>query len=302
MRNDVVVVMSTYNGEKYVERQLDSIFCQKDVDITVVVRDDHSIDNTVSTIKHYKERTGNKIILIEGENEGYAKSFWDTLCMAPESSYYAFSDQDDVWKEDKLIKSISALNNNELLPQLAYCRMTRTDPTFVELVEQVRVLKPSELNKKLVLTQTFNYGAATVINNSARKLICRWFPSSPLVPHDTWIGLLCYWFGKVHYIDESLYYWIRYQNSVTGEGTKHSGMKYRIKETLKGNSYMNVASDIINNYEDVLSEEDREFLNKLMNYKTNFRSKIQLLCDKDFKRSSFMGSLILKLGILTNKF
>ena len=302
MEKDVVVVMSTYNGAKNIVRQMDSIFKQREVDVTLLVRDDHSTDNTVDVIKQYKEITGNKIKIIEGENEGYAKSFWDALYSAPESSYYAFSDQDDVWNADKLIKSISAFEKDSEVPQLVYCKMTRTDPNLKQLEEQVKVLKPNELNKKVVLTQTFNYGAATVINHSAKQLVCKHFPIYTKAPHDAWVGLLCYWFGKVHYLNESLYSWVRYESSVTGAGTKRSGRIYRIKATLNGESYMNLSKDLLLAYSDYLSEKDEVFLKRIINYKNNLRDKISLLLDIGFRRDSMMGTLALKLGILTNRF
>jgi len=302
MKNDVVVIMSTYNGEKTIERQLDSIFRQKAVDVIVVIRDDHSTDNTVDVVKKYKEKKGKKIIIIEGENEGYAKSFWDALCIAPEGTYYAFSDQDDVWNEDKLIKCIAAFDTDDKKAQLVYCSMIRTDPNFNICDEQVKVLRPEELTKKLVFTQTYNYGASTVFNNKARQLACRHFPIYTLVPHDAWIGLLCFWFGSVFYLDERLYYWVRYDSSVTGAGTKKAGRWYRIRATLKGESYMNPSKDLVTAYDELLSEDDKVFLNRVMSYKSNLKDKMLLLFDKEFKRSSFMGTIALKWGILSNRF
>ncbi len=302
MRNDVVVVISTYNGAKNIERQLDSIFCQIGVVVSVFVRDDNSSDDTVDVIEKYKKKTGNSIELVAGENEGYARSFWDALKSAPEASYYAFSDQDDVWNPDKLKKCIKVMDKDESLPQLSYCRMTRTDSTLNPLDEQVNVLKPEQLSKKLVLTQTFNYGAATVINKSARDIASHHFPYSGKVPHDAWVGLLCYWFGKVHYVDEALYNWIRYDDSVTGEGTKFSGIKFRIKETIAGKTYQNVSSDLIDYYSELLTREDKDYLIMMRDYKSRKKYKMALLFDKELKRDTRLGTLMLKYGILINKF
>lgn len=72
----VIVVISTYNGAKYIERQLNSIFEQSGVDIQVLVRDDCSKDNTVKVVREYaKNHPQNKIEIIKGENVGFAKSF-----------------------------------------------------------------------------------------------------------------------------------------------------------------------------------------------------------------------------------
>ena len=300
----VAVIMSTYKGALHICRQLDSIFKQSGVQVRVFIRDDHSPDNTVEVVEKYRHaHSDRKIEYIVGDNEGYAKSFWDALCMAGDADYYAFSDQDDIWKQDKLFKLILPMENSKFYgPKLAYCKMQRSDENKVRLNEQVKILKPKDLSKKLCLTQTYNYGAATVFNKSAKDLICRTWPDRKDVPHDLWAGLLCYWFGKVFYVDEELYYWIRYGTSVTGEGTKKSGRLYRIKETLKGLSYPNVADNLLKSYDDLLIAEDREFLRRISTYKESPKSKVRLLLDPSFKRHTFVGSIILKAGIFFNWF
>jgi rhamnosyltransferase len=180
--------------------------------------------------------------------------------------------------------------------------MRRCDESLNRLSEQVTVIKPTELTKKMCLTQTYNYGAATVFNGSAKNLICRHWPIINDLPHDLWAGVLCYWFGKIYYVDEELYYWIRYDSSVTGEGSKKSGIKYRLKETFKGKSYPNPTKTLFEYYGDLLKEDDLLFLNRLMNYKYNLKDKLSLIFDCDFKRISFGGTFVLKMGILFNKF
>ena len=300
----VVVIISTYNGSKSIEMQLDSIMNQIGVDVEIFIRDDNSTDNTVAIIEKYIKKNGSsKIKYCVGENEGYAKSFWDALNMVGEYDYYAFSDQDDVWKTDKLIKSILPMEFDMFTgPELSYCKMQRSDENLNRLKEQVQVMPPEVLSKKLVFTKTFNYGAATVINHKARELICRCWPDSDDLPHDMWAGLLCYWFGKVYYVDEELYYWIRHDTSVTGAGNKLSGYKYRLKKIIAGKSYLNLSKYLVDDYSDLHVPEDREFLEKIIDYPTNWKSKIYLLKDKEFKRDTLIGTMALKIDIITGKF
>lgn len=303
MQASVLVVISTYNGAKNICRQLDSIFAQEDVQVSVLIRDDNSSDDTIEVIHKYQSDNPKcSIEIISGENVGYAKSFWIGLKEARNADYYAFSDQDDVWKPSKLRKCIGKMDVNSSLPQLVYCNMQRSDAHLNRLDEQVEVLSPEKLRKKLVLTQTYNYGAATVINLAAKELVCRAWPEGEDIPHDMWVGLLCYWFGKVYYVNEELYYWIRYSTSVTGSGTKFSGVKYRIKKTLNHKSYPNTCSELLSFYDDVLIEEDREFLMTVSKYKTSLRAKMMLLFDKEFRRTSLSGTVALKIGILMNWF
>ena len=245
----VIVVISAYNGAKHIERQLDSIFEQIGVDVQVLVRDDCSKDNTVEVVQEYAQNhPQNKIEIIKGENVGFAKSFWLGLSMCGDADYYAFADQDDVWKPNKLIRCIEAMQEAEQVPQLAYCKMQRSDVQLNRLDEQVEVLKPEQLTKKLTLIKTYNYGAATVINKSAKELVCRVWPEVDDLPHDMWVGTLCHWFGKVYFVDEELYYWIRYDTSVTGEGTKGTAIQYRLKKTLQKKSYPNISTAMLEVY------------------------------------------------------
>ena len=173
----VMVVISVYNGAKYIERQLESIFGQTGVKVQVLVRDDCSKDNTLEVVQKYvQNHPQNKIKIIKGENVGFAKSFWLGLSMSGDADYYAFADQDDVWKPNKLIRCIDVMQEADQIPQLAYCKMQRSDVRLNRLDEQVEILKPEQLPKKLTLIKTYNYGAATVINKSAKELVCRVLP------------------------------------------------------------------------------------------------------------------------------
>ncbi len=296
----VSVIISTYNGARNIVRQLDSIFGQEDVDVSVHIRDDNSKDDTIKVINQYARRHPEyKIAITFGQNMGYAKSFWTALKESEKADYYAFSDQDDVWLPEKLFQSISAMDKDSMsVPQLSYCKMLRCDERLQPLEEQVSVIPVNQLTKKLTLTKTYSYGAAIVINDAARELVCRCWPEVYDLPHDLWAGMLCFWFGKVHYVDKNLYYWIRYDSSVTGAGTKKSGRIYRIKQSLNGKSYVNVTSDLIRNYSDLLTKDDLKFLYKIRDYKSNLFDRISLLLDKEFRRDTIGGTIMLKAGVV----
>lgn len=107
----VCVLMSTFNGERYIEEQIDSILNQKGVEITLLIRDDGSSDNTLQICQRYGIR--NNVFIYEGDNIGVGRSFIDLLKNAPENDYYAFADQDDVWLADKMISAIRCIKEVE---------------------------------------------------------------------------------------------------------------------------------------------------------------------------------------------
>lgn len=117
MENKIIpkieVLLSTYNGEKYLESQIDSILNQQGVEIVLTVRDDGSTDRTLEILESYKAKWPTKIFVIEGENIGYRRSFLSLLAMADETvDYFAYADQDDVWELDKLKCAVMLLNGN----------------------------------------------------------------------------------------------------------------------------------------------------------------------------------------------
>lgn len=111
----VLVLMSTFNGEKYITTQMDSILNQKGVDVFLLVRDDGSSDNTFRILHDYARKYDN-ITILEEQNCGAIFSFYRLMEYAvkyySDYKYFAFSDQDDYWYPNKLERAISMNANN----------------------------------------------------------------------------------------------------------------------------------------------------------------------------------------------
>ncbi len=102
----VAVLMSTYDGQRFLKEQIDSVLIQQNVCLTLFVRDDGSNDDTLQIIKSYGER----VVFLRGTNVGVGNSFMTVLQAAGQDfDYYAFCDQDDIWLPDKLYKGISSI-------------------------------------------------------------------------------------------------------------------------------------------------------------------------------------------------
>ena len=109
----VAVLMSTYNGERYLKEQIDSILDQEGVDTALYIRDDESADQTVQIIEEYRKKYPGKIHLLKGRNKGPGRSFMELVYKVPDDyDYYAYSDQDDIWLTDKLEEGIRFLNES----------------------------------------------------------------------------------------------------------------------------------------------------------------------------------------------
>lgn len=128
MKN-VVLITSTYNGEKYLPQMLNSVLAQTYPDITLFVRDDGSKDSSVRILKEYRENfkkaPGNKRIILLNEtdgdwaNKGSHQSYRYVMANMPDAPYYLFCDQDDVWLPDKVARAVEYMEAyNESIPVL----------------------------------------------------------------------------------------------------------------------------------------------------------------------------------------
>ena len=109
----VSVVMATYNGEKYIREQIDSILNQSYPVYELIIQDDCSTDGTLSIIQDYEKKYPNVKVFENEKNLGFNKNF-ETACMRATGGYIAISDQDDIWYKDKISKQVEAIANYDI--------------------------------------------------------------------------------------------------------------------------------------------------------------------------------------------
>ena len=137
----VQVLLSTYNGEKYLKEQLDSLLAQDYPNIDILIRDDGSKDSTKQILTGYENHKNIRVIY--GSNIGITASFLELLKISdPEAEFLAFCDQDDVWLKDKISRAVAALQKHPSDIPLMYCsRLTIVD-------ESLRIIGYSKLPRK----------------------------------------------------------------------------------------------------------------------------------------------------------
>jgi glycosyltransferase involved in cell wall biosynthesis len=133
----IAILMSTYNGAKYVSQQIDSIEAQTHTDWALYVSDDGSQDETLAILQQkFSFFKQNKTKLLNGPRKGFCKNFLSMACNPTiKADYYAFSDQDDVWDKDKLTAGLNKLHEIESLdiPALYFGRTTYTKEDLTPL-------------------------------------------------------------------------------------------------------------------------------------------------------------------------
>jgi len=191
----VEVLLSTFNGERYLAEQLESLWAQDYKDLTLSVRDDGSSDSTPELLGelgagHDSAR------FVEGPHLGAGKSFLELLRhVSPNAEYAAFCDQDDVWLPGKLSTAVAALDCVDG-PAL-YCsavQLVREDLTPVR-VHRRCVRGPSFEN---ALVENVATGCTIVLNRPAIDLLASRSPEH-FVMHDAWCYLVVSGCGRVIY-------------------------------------------------------------------------------------------------------
>ena len=112
MEEKVDILLATYNGEKYLKEQIESILNQTYKNIQIIISDDCSKDATRDILKEYENNEKIKVVYQE-KNLGYVKNF-EFLLKQVESDIYMLSDQDDVWKKEKVEKTVEKLKQENL--------------------------------------------------------------------------------------------------------------------------------------------------------------------------------------------
>lgn len=141
----VCIMLSTYNGEKYLEEQLESIFLQSEVDVFLVVRDDGSNDDTIQILHNWSEKTQkvyfpdelNGFHCANGVGSSYMLLLRYCINNFPDVNYFGFADQDDVWKEDKVIRGVKALEKYDTDRTLYFTKKSIVDENLKRIGQDV---------------------------------------------------------------------------------------------------------------------------------------------------------------------
>lgn len=211
----ISLAMPTYNGEKYIREQLDSIYAQTMVPDEVIVVDDCSTDGTLEILEEYKQKYGLKYYVNE-KNLGYNKNFEKAIKMC-KGDYIALSDQDDVWFPNKIQVSFETIKK---FPQEEPALVS----SFCEQVDaRLRTVRhdfsaPQEGDWRLNLTRYNAQGCSLMMNRALLKYIIP-FPDDMI--YDAYIGLTASMVGNRYYIPQKLMYYRLYGgNSLASDTPK----------------------------------------------------------------------------------
>lgn len=292
----ICILLSTYNGEKYLEEQLQSLLNQEGVEFRIFVRDDGSTDKTKEILDLWQSR--GLLNWYAGKNVGFANSFMDLLEKAPLADYYAFSDQDDIWLPQKLkiaIEKISLLTADIKM----YC-----SNLYIYREGENRGLMRSRnisIDQYQCLVKCIANGCTMVFNNELRNIV-KANPPSIVNAHDLWLYHTAMLLGTVYYDHDAYILYRQHGNNVTGsKSTLSEKYKSRVKsfKTLSQQHYREIeAQELLRCYSLHFTNEMIENVRNIAEYRQSIVNRMKLFFSRKYVTGQFGDTFWLKIRIL----
>ena len=296
----VCVLISTYNGEKFLQEQIDSILAQKGVEVDILVRDDGSSDATCSLLDKWQEQ--GLLKWYKGENLGFARSFMNLLSTATGYDYYAFCDQDDLWLEDKLQRAVSALEKIDDKVKL-YCSNVyyyKNGQTFGGIHQTEPVF-----DKYTCLMRNISPGCTMVMSSDLREILVSALPTK-LIAHDFWVYQVAMLLGTVYYDFVPTMLYRQHENNQIGQKVSRKDIWKRRWNTIRSSKNKHEreeqAQELLRCMSPYFQPEARECVEKVANYRRSLRKKIKLIKDKRYTMGSPKADIYARLRLMVSKF
>lgn len=244
----VAVLLSTYNGVEYLEALIESILNQDYSNFQLFIRDDGSTDNTKIILSNYARLYPNKVFIVNSKDGQIGvKNSFDVLLRFVDSDIYFFSDQDDIWMNNKIRLHIESLHSkknyhNDNIPLLSFSDMSLIINNKV--ISEFYLRKKTLVNQKRLETGFLGNvsGCLMMFNKAARNTYLKYNTNIKL--HDYHMYFLCYIFGNIFYLPIIGIHHRIHLNNMVGLGTKQP-LSVEFKDLLKylflNNAYCQIA-------------------------------------------------------------
>ena len=268
--------MTTYQGEKYLKEQLDSLFMQDHTDWHLTVSDDGSDDGTNRIIDEYSNEYPDRIsVYRSGIHFGTASTHYMHLLRNCEAEYIMFCDQDDIWHKDKIKKTYERMKEEETAGKavLIFSDLAVTDEELHPLAPSIMSYQdqdPTRLDLRELVFRNVITGNTVMINKALRDLAVKCTNDEEITMHDWWLGITASRFGKISYIDEALVDYRQHDRNEIGV-RKIRSISYvadnlknipKVKKAVLARKRQ--AAVFLKSYGEMLSEDDRVFLKGLV--------------------------------------
>lgn len=306
----VNILMATYNGEKFLAQQIESIQKQTFKEWNLLIRDDGSSDKTCDIIRNFTAKDSRIRFINENEhhNLGVIKSFF-TLVNYEVADFYFFSDQDDVWLSEKLSVSLEAAKHKASdVPLLVYTDLKVVNQELNILQDSMIRAQSHHANTTLLpeLTENTVTGGTMMINHALAE---KWFTPNDILMHDWFLALLAASLGEIIYLDLPTQLYRQHDNNVLGARTMDKRFKI-LREGPKSiftrywkliHDSQKQASLIVDKYGDIMTANDLELIKCFIKIdKQPFMTRLRWLWKYGYSKNQFKHQVVFKWLIATN--
>ena len=307
-KDRVAIILCTYNGDKFLEQQLETIKLQTYQEYDLFISDDGSSDSTLKIVNEFKDE--NPLInsfILKGPKKGFAQNFISTLKKILSISersylYYAFCDQDDIWDIKKLEIAVKKLKEFSFCSPALYCSRTKyINSNGKDIGYSPLFKKEPSFNNALV--QSIAGGNTMLFNHALYEYLVRVDINKNIVSHDWLAYLICMSAnGMVFYDTNSYISYRQHEANIVGSNNNIMQVYKRIKLMLNGNFTKWINSNLahIGNME--LSQgNNRTLKNFYLVGSTNIFIRFKGLIASRVYRQTFFGNITLILSAALKK-
>lgn len=269
--NTVAICMATYNGDKFIDEQIQSILNQTVRNWILFIRDDNSKDYTVQRIRRFIEQYPMKIVLIDdptlvgGSSKKNFSSIVQWIKNNYDFNYFMFADQDDYWLPDKIEKTLSTMKHVEEKttgPVLIHTDLKVVDSKLNELGSsffRYRSLDPNVKDLNHLLIQNNTTGCTMMWNKALNDIVS--LSDDKVAMHDWWLAIAACCFGTIEYVKDATILYRQHETNVVG-ATRVNTLSFiimrlmgknHVRETLKLS--VDQAGAFLEFYKDMLNPE-----------------------------------------------
>lgn len=222
------ILLATYNGEKYLKEQIESILNQTYSNFRLIISDDCSTDKTIEILKEFEQKDSRIEVYYQKENLGTLNNF-EFLLKKVQNNIFALSDQDDIWLPQKIEKSIENMkvnNSNLVFGDLEVIDENKNiiASSFWKYKGFYKKIKKDKNHKGLLLNNYIT-GCTIVTEKKFLKYILPLPKKSKYVIHDYWIAIILSLKGKISYIDKPYIKYRQHSNNQVGYKMKSKELK-----------------------------------------------------------------------------
>ncbi len=311
----VLVLMATYNGSEFLSEQIDSILNQRGVEVMLLITDDCSTDESYRIAQRYAQIDSRVIARRNQANAGVGMNFLNMLygVEASKYDYVAFSDQDDVWLDDKLAIACKAIEDEAAKPEakhvesfgvpVLYCSdLQNVDANLENPVWELRSLCLDHEKRATPLVRNYYSGCTMVMNGALVRL----FQNHPLSDiyriHDVWLALVARYCGNLVIDLENARILRRITgDNVAGANTPGNDLAKASFSHLRNEAGLQcskTAQQLCDSFGKYMSQDDRELVASFATYRDSLARRVCWALRMDYRGTTLAETMYQKAKLL----